>query len=82
MIDPSRQLGERLRALREAGLGGRPVTRDSIRGVIQRAFAGILPQLTFIDLDLPLIERELDRHRTRRRSGPMAENLLRDLGSR
>lgn len=65
-----------------AGLGGRPVTRDSIRGVIQRAFAGTLPQLTFVDLDLPLIERELDRHRAQRRSGPMAENLLRDLGSR
>jgi len=49
---------------------------------MQRAFAGTLPQLTFVDLDLPLIERELDRHRARRRSGPMAENLLRDLGSR
>jgi len=65
-----------------AGLGGRPITRDSIRGVIERAFADTLPELTFVDLDVELINRELERHREQRRSGPMAENLLRDLGSR
>jgi pyruvate ferredoxin oxidoreductase alpha subunit len=65
-----------------AGLGGRPITRDSIRKVIERAFDDTLPELTFVDLDVELINRELKRHRERRRSGPMAENLLRDLGSR
>ena len=65
-----------------AGLGGRPITRDSIRRVIERAFADTLPELTFVDLDVELINRELERHREQRRSGPMAENLLRDLGSR
>ncbi len=65
-----------------AGLGGRPITRDSIRGIIERAFDDTLPELTFVDLDVELINRELERHREQRRSGPMAENLLRDLGSR
>ena len=65
-----------------AGLGGRPITRDSIRRVIERAFDDTLPELTFVDLDVELINRELERHREQRRSGPMAENLLRDLGSR
>ena len=65
-----------------AGLGGRPITRDSIRRVIERAFDDTLPELTFVDLDVDLINRELERHREQRRSGPMAENLLRDLGSR
>lgn len=65
-----------------AGLGGRPVTRDSIRGVVERAINNTLPELTFVDLDIELIGRELERTRQNRRSGPMAENLLRDLGSR
>ena len=65
-----------------AGLGGRPITRDSIRRVVERAFDDTLPELTFVDLDVELINRELERHREQRRSGPMAENLLRDLGSR
>lgn len=65
-----------------AGLGGRPVTRDSIRKVVERTIDDSLPELTFVDLDVDLIGRELERTRQHRRSGPMAENLLRDLGSR
>lgn len=65
-----------------AGLGGRPITRDSIRGVVEKAIGGTLPELTFVDLDDELISRELERTRQHRRSGPVAENLLRDLGSR
>ncbi|HUW78709.1 MAG TPA: transketolase C-terminal domain-containing protein [Candidatus Nanopelagicaceae bacterium] len=65
-----------------AGLGGRPVTIKSIRGVVVQAIDDTLPELTFVDLDVELINRELERNRQQRRSGPMAENLLRDVGSR
>jgi pyruvate ferredoxin oxidoreductase alpha subunit len=41
-----------------------------------------LSELSFVDLDVELINRELERNRQHRRSGPMAENLLRDVGSR
>jgi pyruvate ferredoxin oxidoreductase alpha subunit len=37
-------------------------------------------RLTFLDLNVELIERELLRASQKRRSGPHAENMLRDLG--
>ena len=64
-----------------AGLGGRPITRSSVRSMIESALTESLEQLTFLDLDTELVERELDRNRERRRSGPTAENMLRDLGA-
>jgi pyruvate ferredoxin oxidoreductase alpha subunit len=63
-----------------AGLGGRPVTRASLRGVVLDALAGRLGPLTFLDLDHDLVERELARVRAHGRSGPAAENILRDVG--
>jgi pyruvate ferredoxin oxidoreductase alpha subunit len=36
--------------------------------------------VTFLDLDRKVVDRELDRERQTRRSGPIAENILRDLG--
>jgi pyruvate ferredoxin oxidoreductase alpha subunit len=63
-----------------AGLGGRPVTTASLRRLLGRAIAGRLTELTFLDLDETLVERELERMRASRRSGPSAENMLRDLG--
>ena len=65
-----------------AGLGGRPITRELIRNLIQSAFDGTMPDLTFTDLNQELIQREMDRNKSERRSGPMAENLLKDLGRR
>nr|WP_206066596.1 pyruvate ferredoxin oxidoreductase [Nonomuraea sp. FMUSA5-5] len=59
-----------------AGLGGRPVTRAALRGLLT---AGEPEPLTFLDLDRDLVARELARVRARRRSGPSAENMLRDL---
>ena len=38
-------------------------------------------RLTFLDLNRHLIERELEREMHRRRSGPAAENILRDVGT-
>jgi pyruvate ferredoxin oxidoreductase alpha subunit len=65
-----------------AGLGGRPITKRSLHGLVADALAGRLERgrLTFLDLDRELVERELSRTRERRRSGPHAENMLRDLG--
>jgi pyruvate ferredoxin oxidoreductase alpha subunit len=63
-----------------AGLGGRPVTRQSLRRVLTSAAQGALPALSFLDLNMGLVAGELTRMRATRRSGPCAENILRDLG--
>ena len=63
-----------------AGLGGRPITKTSLRGIFEAAVRGELGHLTFLDLNTDLVERELQRMATQRRSGPTAENMLRDLG--
>ncbi len=63
-----------------AGLGGRAITSASLARLIEDARADELSQLTFLDLDSGLVERELKRTRERRRSGPHAENMLRDIG--
>ena len=65
-----------------AGLGGRPVTRDSLRRMLTTAAEGALPAFSFLDLDTHLVEGELARIRAARRSGPSAENILRDLVGR
>jgi pyruvate ferredoxin oxidoreductase alpha subunit len=62
-----------------AGLGGRPVTRDSLRRMLTSASRGALPEFSFLDLDMSLVAGELTRIRAARRSGPSAENILRDL---
>jgi pyruvate ferredoxin oxidoreductase alpha subunit len=64
-----------------AGLGGRPITKASLHRLIEGARADRLDGLTFVDLDLALVERELQRMLNSERSGPHAENMLRDLGA-
>jgi pyruvate ferredoxin oxidoreductase alpha subunit len=66
-----------------AGLGGRPVTRASLRTLLDDVLAGrVDPQrLHFLDLDLALVQRELERSRRGRRPGPHAEHILRDIGT-
>jgi len=63
-----------------AGLGGRAITRKSLRAMLADTVSGRLGPLTFLDLDTSLVSRELGRMRAARRSGPSAENMLRDLG--
>ncbi|QNN52533.1 transketolase C-terminal domain-containing protein [Nocardioides mesophilus] len=65
-----------------AGLGGRAVTRASLRRLLDVLLAGGLDpyELHFLDLDTALVQRELERSRHRVRPGPHAENMLRDLG--
>jgi pyruvate ferredoxin oxidoreductase alpha subunit len=66
-----------------AGLGGRPVTRESLRRLLDDVLAGRLePQrLHFLDLDHDLVQRELERSRHGERPGPHAEHMLLDLGT-
>jgi pyruvate ferredoxin oxidoreductase alpha subunit len=40
-----------------------------------------LEPLTVLDLDHALVERVLARERATRRSGPIAEGVLRDIGT-
>jgi pyruvate ferredoxin oxidoreductase alpha subunit len=63
-----------------AGLGGRPITKGSLVRLLEDAEAGGLGLTTFVDLNHELVERELARTRAKRRSGPHAENMLRDVG--
>lgn len=63
-----------------AGLGGRPITRPSVRQLLENAANDDLESLTFLDLDSKLVAKELARNAEKRRSGPTAENMLRDLG--
>jgi pyruvate ferredoxin oxidoreductase alpha subunit len=63
-----------------AGLGGRAVTKKSLRGMLTEAAAGGLEPFRLLDLDTSLVDRELARMRATRRSGPSPENILRDLG--
>jgi pyruvate ferredoxin oxidoreductase alpha subunit len=65
-----------------AGLGGRAITKRSLHELVADVERGALQpdRLTFLDLDWGLVERELQRTKQRRRSGPHAENILRDVG--
>jgi len=63
-----------------AGLGGRSITRKSLHKVFAEAVEGRLDTLTFLDLDHAMVERVLTREREQRRSGPIAESILREIG--
>jgi len=64
-----------------AGLGGRPITKKSLHALFDKAVRDDLPALTFLDLDWNIVNKQLERERQKRRSGPVAENILRDVGS-
>ncbi len=63
-----------------AGLGGRPITKASLRQLLADARAGQLAPITFVDLNHALVDAEIQRMLSARRSGPHAENMLRDIG--
>jgi len=62
------------------GLGGRAITKKSLEQVFRKAMRDELETLSFLDLDREAVQRVLDREREMRRSGPIAETLLRDVG--
>jgi len=63
-----------------AGLGGRPITGASLRRLFDDAVADRLEPLSFLDMDWERIEAELKRMAAGGRSGPHAENILREVG--
>ena len=63
-----------------AGLGGRAITKESLRQLFRKACKGALSHVTFLDLNHDVVHGEIERLETHRRSGPTAENILRDLG--
>jgi pyruvate ferredoxin oxidoreductase alpha subunit len=56
-----------------AGLGGRPITRASLGRIFG---SESLEHTTFLDLDRPVVEKVLAREKEVRRSGPIAETVL------
>jgi pyruvate ferredoxin oxidoreductase alpha subunit len=63
-----------------AGLGGRAITRASLRELFDKAGKDALERLNFLDLNHDVIHREIERLESTRLSGPIAENILRELG--
>jgi pyruvate ferredoxin oxidoreductase alpha subunit len=63
-----------------AGLGGRPITRNSLHKLFREAERDELQPLTFLDLDWNIVNRVLEREKRERRTGPIAETILRDVG--
>jgi pyruvate ferredoxin oxidoreductase alpha subunit len=63
-----------------AGLGGRPIPKASLHKLFRQAEKEELEPVTFVDLDWDAVNKQLERERQVRRSGPIAENLLHDKG--
>jgi pyruvate ferredoxin oxidoreductase alpha subunit len=63
-----------------AGLGGRAITKASLERVFMDALADKLELNTFLDLDRAVVDRVLARERDVRRSGPIAESVLKESG--
>ena len=62
-----------------AGLGGRAITMASLTETFTAAGEDRLPDVQFLDLDHAAVEHEIVRARETRKSGPAAENILRQL---
>ena len=63
-----------------AGLGGRAITVKSLTALFEKAMREDLDLVTFLDLDWNAVNKQLEREKANRRSGPVAEALLRDVG--
>jgi pyruvate ferredoxin oxidoreductase beta subunit len=61
-----------------AGLGGRAITMKSLTGLFEKAGRDELDLVTFLDLDWKVVNKQLEREREKRRTGPAAEAMLRD----
>ena len=59
-----------------AGLGGRAVTRKSLKEVFHKVKKEPWQGMLFLDLNQKIVDEELDHINKVRRSGPMAENIL------
>lgn len=63
-----------------AGLGGRPIPKSSLQKLFLEAEQDALEAVTFVDLDWDVVNKQLERERHNRHSGPIAENILFDKG--
>ncbi|MHB1359487.1 MAG: pyruvate ferredoxin oxidoreductase [Rhodocyclaceae bacterium] len=63
-----------------AGLGGRAITKKSLHAVFRKAEMENIELVTFLDLDWKVVNNQLAREKAHRKSGPVAEALLRDVG--
>jgi len=63
-----------------AGLGGRPILKSSLHELFRKAGEDALEPLSFLDLNSEVVNRVLEKERQSRRSGPIAENILREIG--
>jgi pyruvate ferredoxin oxidoreductase alpha subunit len=63
-----------------AGLGGRTISKASLQNLFLQAERENLEPVTFVDLDWDSVNKQLERERLNRRSGPIAENILHDKG--
>jgi pyruvate ferredoxin oxidoreductase alpha subunit len=64
-----------------AGLGGRAITKTSLHRMLRQAVVDELEPLHFLDMDWSVVNRQLARERARGRTGPAAEQMLRDVGA-
>ena len=64
-----------------AGLGGRPITRSALRTMFLKAKNEPWEGMLFLDLNEKVITTEIDHMGSMRRSGPIAENILRRVSA-
>ena len=60
---------------------GQAITKPYLERTFRAGMADRRQPLTLMDLDWRIVNRPLEREATTRRSGPLAENLLRDVGT-
>ncbi len=63
-----------------AGLGGRTITKASLREIFEAAERDELEDVTLLDLKWDVVRQQLDRMNATRRSGPIAESIMRVMG--
>ena len=63
------------------GSADAPITKASLQRTVPQAIADKLEPLHFLDLDWRMVNRELEREAQMRRTGPIAENILRCVGT-
>lgn len=63
-----------------AGLGGRTITKTSLRATFEAAERDELEDVTLLDLKWDVVRQQLDRMNATRRSGPIAESVMRVMG--
>ena len=64
-----------------AGLGGRSIPMASLKRMILDALSDRLDEPHFLDLNWAAVNNELARQQEKRRSGPTAENVVRDVNA-